>query len=70
MTASISITLNGEPIALDLQHTLAELIHARVPHPDACAVAINGRVIPRSQHGNTPLQADDQIEIVRAVGGG
>lgn len=70
MTASTTITLNGEQIALDLHHTLAELVRTRVPHPEACAVAINGRVIPRSRHADTPLQPNDRIEIVRAVGGG
>jgi len=34
------------------------------------AVEINLNIIPRSQHAETILQADDQIELVRAIGGG
>ena len=34
------------------------------------AVAVNGQVIPRSQHANTELTDGDRVEIVTAVQGG
>jgi len=34
------------------------------------AVALNERVVPRSAWAETALRAGDEIEIVRAVGGG
>jgi sulfur carrier protein len=34
------------------------------------AVAVNGQVIPRSQHANTELTDGSKVEIVTAVQGG
>jgi sulfur carrier protein len=34
------------------------------------AVAVNGQVIPRSQHANTELSEGAKVEIVTAVQGG
>ena len=34
------------------------------------AIEVNQRVIPRTEHANYALQANDKIEIVRAIGGG
>jgi sulfur carrier protein len=34
------------------------------------AVAVNGQVIPRSQHGSTELTDGAKVEIVTAVQGG
>ena len=34
------------------------------------AVAVNGQVIPRSQHANTELTEGARVEIVTAVQGG
>ena len=34
------------------------------------AVELNGEIVPKSQHATTPLAANDQLEIVVAVGGG
>jgi len=38
--------------------------------PRGIAVAVNGQVIPRSQHGNTELTEGARVEIVTAVQGG
>ncbi|MCK9282978.1 MAG: sulfur carrier protein ThiS [Rhodocyclaceae bacterium] len=34
------------------------------------AVECNGEIVPRSRHGETPLNDGDRLEIVVAVGGG
>lgn len=34
------------------------------------AVELNGDIIPRSLHASTPLQDQDRLEIVHAIGGG
>ena len=34
------------------------------------AVERNGEIVPRSQHASTRLAAGDQLEIIRAIGGG
>ena len=38
--------------------------------PRGIAVAVNGHVIPRSQHANTELTEGARVEIVTAVQGG
>jgi sulfur carrier protein len=38
--------------------------------PRGIAVAVNGQVIPRSQHANTELTEGARVEIVTAVQGG
>jgi sulfur carrier protein len=38
--------------------------------PRGIAVAVNGQVIPRSQHANTVLTEGARVEIVTAVQGG
>jgi thiamine biosynthesis protein ThiS len=35
-----------------------------------CAVELNGEVIPRNRHVQTPLVDGDRLEVVRLVGGG
>lgn len=34
------------------------------------AVEVNGDIVPRSAHGSTPLNDQDRVEIVHAIGGG
>ena len=34
------------------------------------AVEVNEQVIPRSEYATTPLEAGDQVEVIRAIGGG
>jgi sulfur carrier protein len=41
-----------------------------VATPRGIAVAVNGQVIPRSQHANTELTEGARVEIVTAVQGG
>jgi sulfur carrier protein len=38
--------------------------------PRGIAVAVDGQVIPRSQHSNTELKEGARVEIVTAVQGG
>lgn len=40
------------------------------PTPRGVAVAVNGTVVPRSQHADTELAAGSRVEIVTAVQGG
>lgn len=64
----MTITLNGEPLALGgpatVDDLLADLSRAGI------AVALNGAVVPRAAHATTPLHDGDRVEIVTAVQGG
>jgi sulfur carrier protein len=66
-----TITVNGEDVPMtsrDIGGLLAEqgIDSAR----GGVAVAVNGEVVPRAEWGQTPLKANDRIEIVHIVRGG
>lgn len=66
----ISVRLNGGELEIPLGCTVAQLlVLAEVVNP-LIAVEVNGTLVPKSEHDQHALQADDQIEIVTLVGGG
>jgi thiamine biosynthesis protein ThiS len=66
----MNITINGQSHSISDYKCLSELINELDLANGALAVAINQQVIPRSQYETIILQAGDQVEFVRAVGGG
>ena len=66
------IHINGQPREV----TPPVLLHEVLDLPDGAtarrgiAVAVNGQVVPRSQHANTELTEGARVEIVTAVQGG
>ncbi len=67
---TISIVVNGEPVALAPEATVADLLARRGLVGKRVAVERNGMIVPRSTHGATMLADGDRLEIVVAVGGG
>ena len=70
MPALISITLNGAPHQVPPGQTLDQLIAALALENQALALAVNRNVVPRKAGPGQVLQTQDQVEIVRAIGGG
>lgn len=66
----MKISVNGEPREVPEGQTIAELIAALRLPVDGVAVAVDRKVVPRSQHTETPLTEQATVEIIRAVGGG
>jgi sulfur carrier protein len=66
----MEILLNGAPHSLPDSCTIAQLIDTLGYAGKRVAVERNGDIVPRSAHEHTILAAQDQIEIVVAVGGG
>ncbi|MBS3786326.1 MAG: sulfur carrier protein ThiS [Gammaproteobacteria bacterium] len=64
------VYVNAEPHALDKPMTITELLDQLQIKPGRIAVAVNRQVVPRSEYSSQLVQADDQIDIVQAVGGG
>ena len=52
--------------------TVSELLAARGVDPAArfVAVAVNGSIVRRTEWSSKPLEADDDVEIVRPCSGG
>ena len=66
----IEIVLNGAPHRVPVAQTLAALVGALELHGQALALAVNRSVVPRQRWFEHTLQAHDQVDIVRAIGGG
>ena len=64
------LLVNGEPLSLPAPPTVAGLIAALQLEGQRVAVERNGTLVPRSVWGDTPLNDGDQIELVKAIGGG
>jgi sulfur carrier protein len=66
------IHVNGQPREVAQPVRLPDVLDlpdgAAVPR--GIAVAVNGQVIPRSQHASTELTEGARVEIVTAVQGG
>jgi len=69
----VKVQVNGKPREVDDGATVQDLIRdlgladrAR----SGLAVAVDRRVVPRSEYERTVLGDGDEVEILRAVGGG
>ena len=60
------VTLNGVPLDVDTT-TLGGLLG---PVPRGHAAAVNGEVVPRSEHLDRRLADGDVVDMVTAVAGG
>ncbi|MDQ1314512.1 MAG: sulfur carrier protein [Pseudomonadota bacterium] len=66
----IELVINGEPRSFPTPLTLGHLVELLDLVGKRIAIEKNGEIVPRSQHGDTPLASGDRLEIVVAVGGG
>jgi len=66
----MKLTVNGEPMALPAGATVGVLIEHLGLAGKRLAIELNEDIVPRSQHADTALAEGDQIEVVRAIGGG
>lgn len=69
---SIAVTVNGEPRRVAANETLQELMASLSLSQSERGVAVvrNGEVVSRGDWPHITLQADDELEIVRATVGG
>ncbi len=63
------IKLNGEYSETAAQ-SIAELLREVNAPSVGVAVALNGQVVRKFEHDATPLNENDDIELIRAVQGG
>ncbi|MBB5370472.1 MULTISPECIES: sulfur carrier protein ThiS [unclassified Janthinobacterium] len=66
----IEIVLNGAPHQVPPGLTLDQLIATLSLENQALALAVNRSVVPRKVWPDRVLETRDQVEIVRAIGGG
>lgn len=66
----IKLTINGKDRDLEAPTPLVAYLESLEVNTRFIAVAHNGVVIPREEYDDITLAEGDQVEIVRAVGGG
>ncbi|MCY1670600.1 sulfur carrier protein ThiS [Novosphingobium sp. SL115] len=69
MTATLSLTVNGEPRRAN-PGSIADLVRSLELDPAKVAVERNGEIVPRSTLANVAIAEGDVLEIVHFVGGG
>lgn len=67
----IEVTINQQTVTVKQQSFLQKvLLDYGISQSKGIAVAINSVVIPRQHWGDTLLQANDQVIIIKAAQGG
>lgn len=66
----VRLTVNGVERSYPAPLTLAELLDALGIRAEGVAVAVDRQVVPRSELASVQLGGGEQVEILRAVGGG
>jgi sulfur carrier protein len=66
----ITIVLNGEAYECVQEQTLAQLISTLQLDGQAIAVAVNRQIVARAEWATRLLRSQDQVDVVRAIGGG
>lgn len=64
------IKVNGEDLEIDNQSTAATLITQLGYQDQRIALEVNEAIISKSKHVEFTLNKGDQVEIIKAVGGG
>jgi sulfur carrier protein len=68
--AMVEIVLNGAPHQVPPAHTLFDLVDGLALANQALALAVNRSVVRRQDWPKQVLVYGDQVDIVRAIGGG
>lgn len=66
----MNIIVNGNPQPVPDKTTLSVLLQELGLQGKRVAIEINRHIVPRSGYGEYTLKSGDQIEIVKAIGGG
>ena len=65
-----TITLNGDPYAIDGDLHLSALLERLNTRQGRVAVEINREIVPRASYLATIIKPGDNVEIINFVGGG
>lgn len=66
----MTLFVNGERRDFPASLTVRDLIGVLGLAGKACAVEVNGQLVPYRQHAQTALADGDRVEVVTLVGGG
>lgn len=66
----MKIIVNGENLELDDHITLQDFLQEKDINPVMVVVEYNGQILKRQDYSNIVLKENDQLEVLRFVGGG
>lgn len=66
----MNINVNGESHDVPEDCSARSLVEILGMQNDKIAMEVNREIVPRSQYDDFTFSENDQIEIVRAIGGG
>lgn len=66
----MKLIVNGRETVLEEGVTVREFIISRDLDPNLVAVMYNSEILPRESLENTVLKENDELEVLRFVGGG
>jgi sulfur carrier protein len=66
----MQIQLNGTATEIPQTLSASELLGQLDLGRRRVALEVNGKIVPRSKHGEYHFRPDDKVEIVHAIGGG
>ena len=66
----IKLTLNGKQLQMEEPASLVSYLESIGVNVKLIAVALNGTVLRREELPSVTLTEGDEVEVVRAVGGG
>jgi sulfur carrier protein len=70
VSEELSVVVNGQARRVPARLSIRDLVEHVGLGAGPVAVEVNGEVVPRRLHGETPVEDGDAIEIVHFVGGG
>ena len=66
----MKVLVNGDPLKIDKQVTISELLNFLEISKVRVAVEVNREIVSRAKFESTLISEGDSVEIVKAIGGG
>ena len=66
----INITVNENPVEIELQCNIEQLLNQLESPLKGSAIAVNQKIISRSEWATYLLQENDQVSLFQAIAGG
>lgn len=66
----MNITLNGKKVMINEKINLMELVLSKQLEPERVVVEYNGKIINNDEWTEITLKENDNLELLRFVGGG
>ena len=66
----MKVLVNGDPLKIDKQVTISELLNFLEISKVRVAVEVNRVIVSKAKFESTLISEGDSVEIVKAIGGG